>query len=138
MDESKEHNMLQSARQGQSVQAHQTRVEPSLVDPDMLKDFTELFGPEQAQTWLEEFQAGLMAEATRPVAEGEDVKGRRNSIHHLCGRAGFIGFPALHAACVEFLEAAPSNSAANIAYERLRAQARLACDEIDRLCKSSH
>ncbi len=104
-----------------------------LIDPTSLQEFTELMGTAQARFWLQEFRAELCAEFAPGSEPKHPEKTLRERVHHYCGRAGFIGFSALHAACVDFLEHAAAPEDSTTAHDRIRVQAERACAEIERL-----
>lgn len=103
-----------------------------LIDAASLQEFTELMGAAQAEFWLREFREELCAEFEPGSEAKHPEKNVRERVHHYCGRAGFIGFFALHAACVDYLERSATPEVSATAYDRIRVQAERVCAEIDR------
>ncbi|MGY6696659.1 MAG: hypothetical protein ACXIUW_11645 [Roseinatronobacter sp.] len=103
-----------------------------LIDPNSLAEFTELLGAAQAEFWLREFREELCAEFALTAEAKLPQKNVRERVHHYCGRAGFIGFSALHAACVDYLERSAMPEVSATAYDQIRVQAERVCAEIDR------
>jgi len=101
-----------------------------LFDQETFCQFSDLLGKEKAQFWLESFRRGLIEDFAGDTEQPEVPENARVSIHHICARAGLIGFRSLHEACLGFLEAGCSAQA----YQRVRAQVGLALPEIERQC----
>lgn len=97
---------------------------------DKLDDFIDVMGPAQARRWLTAFQADL----AREFADAAPNDTSRSNIHHVCGRAGLIGFDGLHQACLDFLDTRSGQDAVVTAYLRVRQAAEHVRPEIERCC----
>lgn len=95
----------------------------ALVNPAAYAEFIALLGPTKAQVWLDEFRQDLRENLIGPPY----TTPIRADIHRICGRAGFIGFTALHAACMVALERQGPNPAQHL----LQAEAERVCNALD-------
>lgn len=101
-------------------------------DAEAFQAFSDLLGKAQALFWLNDFCNGLQDIASYPVAPAQTPLPSRAILHHLCGRAGMMGFTGLHEACHAILEADSGQAASDAACQRLRAEARLALQDAAR------
>ncbi|MFN4128874.1 MAG: hypothetical protein ACK4GC_03525 [Paracoccaceae bacterium] len=121
-----------SANQTKQMQSQPVSADESLIAMAIFAEFVSALGPLKAAVWLERFCDELKEECPPDLARVQDFAKFRANIHHICGRAGFIGFAALHTACLEFLETGGEEGEQAAAYQRVSSEAARVYPEIER------